>query len=326
MWRGKTLELRHKLLAAQQQGRFAVASSSNERKALDRRVERGELVSPYFGMYAYRDYRQHLSKREFALHVLRTAAFLHPDWTFCSFSAALAWGLDVPNSQLLPLTVGIGPNGHKRRMRGLVQCQCVTDDTPVVMRGVKATSIERTMLDCACHGGFRHGLVVCDAALHWKLVTPDRFRAYVERRGKGRHGIDAARMVARYMDGRSENGGESIVRAIIIELGFVIPELQVEVDDPMRPGAPRNVDYYWCLLDGRVIILELDGLGKYYAGRGRSDVQDVREVARRMSEERLRESHINLTGATVLRASFTQATDEAYLFRLLFQAGVPLRS
>ena len=131
-------------------------------------------------------------------------------------------------------------------------------------------------------------------------------------------------MVARYADGRSENGGESIVRAVIIELGFDVPELQVEVDDPMRPGASRKVDFYWQLPDGRAVILELDGLKKYYADTVLESERGAREVARRFAEERLRESHINLTGATVLRASFSQATNEDYLFRLLVRAGVPL--
>ena len=38
-----------------------------------------------------------------------------------------------------------------------------------------------------------------------------------------------------YADGRSENGGESIVRGIMIDLGFALPELQVEIEDPLCP-------------------------------------------------------------------------------------------
>lgn len=324
MWRMTSRDLENKLLGAQQQGRFAVAASSRERKALERRKDRGDVVSPHYGMYAYRNYAQGLSQREQAAHALRTVAHLHPDWTFCSFTSALAWGLSVSNTLLLPLNVAVGPNAHKHLMQGHLRCRTVADDVPCVVRGVKVTSLERTLLDCACHGGFRQGLAVCDSALHWGLITLDEFRAYVDQHGKRRHGVEAARMVARYADGRSENGGESIVRAIILELGFATPELQLEVDDPMRPGAPRKVDFLWRLSDGRVIILELDGLGKYYVDVSPDTHQGLKEVARRFSEERLRESHINLTGATVLRASFAQATDELYLSRLLLQAGVPL--
>lgn len=321
-----SLALERILVVAQRQGRFAVASTRNERKAFDRRVARGTIVSPFQGMYAHREYRQSLSKRDVALHALRTVAHLHPSWTFCSFTAALAWGLDVSNVLLLPLNVASAPGGHRYSTPGLIRCRIVAEDACATTRGIRVTPLERTLLDCACHGGFRYGLAICDSALHWGLISPEQLRSYVERCGKGRHGIVAARKVMRYMDGRSENGGESLVRAVMIELGFEVPELQVEVDDPMRPGAPRKVDYYWRLLNGKVIILELDGLDKYYIGRSRAVAGSARDIARRFSEERLRESHINLTGATVLRASFEQAMDEDYLFRLLLQAGVPLRS
>ena len=43
------------------------------------------------------------------------------------------------------------------------------------------------------------------------------------------------------------------------------------------------------------------------------------------SDERLRESHLNLTRALVVRFSFAQAIDEDYMRRLLTCAGIPLR-
>ena len=43
-----------------------------------------------------------------------------------------------------------------------------------------------------------------------------------------------------------------------------------------------------------------------------------------MRAERLRESHLNLTGAVILRFSFAQALDTSYFFQLLATAGVPL--
>lgn len=43
-------------------------------------------------------------------------------------------------------------------------------------------------------------------------------------------------MTLMHADGRSENGGESVVRAIILELGFAEPDLQVEIEDPSTPA------------------------------------------------------------------------------------------
>lgn len=124
---------------------------------------------------------------------------------------------------------------------------------------------------------------------------------------------------------RSANGGESIVRAIMIERGFQVPELQVEIEDPMRPGAVFEVDFYWCLPSGRVVIGELDGMVKYRVNAAGAPVTAV-ETQRRLVAERKRESHINLTGATVVCFTYEEACDEDYLERILVRAGVPLVS
>ena len=52
---------------------------------------------------------------------------------------------------------------------------------------------------------------------------------------------------------------------------------------------------------------------------------DAAPAIAKMTRERVRESHINLTGATVLRFSFAEAMDGEYMRRLLEKAGVPIR-
>ena len=188
-----------------------------------------------------------------------------------------------------------------------------------------APPLMQTTLDCLCASTFRQGLAIVDSVLHHRLATKEQLIEYFAAYGKGRRGIRQARETLRYADGRSENGGESIVRAVIIELGFETPELQIEIEDPMMPGVSKRADLGWKLSDGRYILAELDGFAKYLTkGARRSKVEKTELAVQSMRAERLRESHLNLTGAVILRFSFAQALDTSYFFQLLATAGVPL--
>lgn len=70
------------------------------------------------------------------------------------------------------------------------------------------------------------------------------------------------RRLCELADKKSENGGESFARAQMIELGFMIPELQHEF---VIPGAGKSyrTDFLWKLPSGALIVGELDGHGKY---------------------------------------------------------------
>ena len=66
----------------------------------------------------------------------------------------------------------------------------------------------------------------------------------------------------RCFDGRTaeaRNGGESMARAIMIDLGFVPPDLQVEICDLDESDQVVAVDFHWMLPDGGVVVGELDG-------------------------------------------------------------------
>ncbi|MDO4437145.1 MAG: hypothetical protein Q4B77_04265 [Coriobacteriaceae bacterium] len=256
---------------------------------------------------------------------LQASHVLHPAWTFCLYSAAIAHGLQVPRPLLSPIHVSIAPTHSRRRQSGCVACHICKGDSRVLSDGIPCTDLLQTLLDCLCAAGFRHGLAIVDSALHFRLTTVEELTAYFDAHGKGRRGIQQARKTLSYADGRSDNGDESIVRAIIIELGFEVPDLQVEVEDPLHPGIMKRADMGWTLPDGQVVLAELDGLSKYLATEKEATNGGVEHVVQVMRAERLRESHLNLTGATVLRFSFAQALDTEYLFNLLTAAGVPLR-
>lgn len=110
-----------------------------------------------------------------------------------------------------------------------------------IVDGIRATGIDQTVLDCLRHGMFSQGLAVADSALHWELTTKDALTEHFAAAGARIGGIRGARRALAHADGRAENGGESLARAIMIERGFSVPELQVHVEDPVEPGALRRV-------------------------------------------------------------------------------------
>lgn len=98
---------------------------------------------------------------------------------------------------------------------------------------MRATSLGRTVIDCMRQLGFPEALAVADSYLRATGKSSDQLQAMVSPPRKGARGIRNAQVVARYADGRAESWGESVARAAMIELGFVIPELQTSYVDPV---------------------------------------------------------------------------------------------
>lgn len=312
---------------AERNGLLARPLGKSARKACERLRDTGLLVSPFTGFYLRAEYDRDLTPRSRILALIRTVAQLHPDWIFCSFSAAVVYGLQVPHALLGRLHLATPPNGNRHRLAGVACCHRLRDGATARIDNVLVTTIEQTLLDCLCQASFRHGLAIADSSLHWNLTDRDRMERFAAKHGTRRHGIKTARAVLRYADGRSDNGGESVARAIMIEEGLMLPELQVEVPDPLQPGAVKVVDFLWRLPCGKTIIGELDGEVKYQ-GTDRQNPHglqsdDLAHAVRVLSDERRREARLNLTGATVVRFSYAEALNAPYLVKLLTTAGVP---
>lgn len=320
---GNTTERRLEL--AIRHGYLLIPKDPNEKRRLDYRLTRGIVCMPFPGAYALVESFNKLDPRVQARMTLKAAHALHPGWTFCLFSAAVAHGLQVPQELLSRTHVAISPSESRRKHPGQVTCHIDKGGGHVLADNIPCTTLMQTTLDCLCASTFRQGLAIVDSVLHHRLATKEQLIEYFAMYGKGRRGIKQARETLKYADGRSENGGESIVRAVIIELGFETPELQIEIEDPMMPGVSKRADLGWKLSDGRYILAELDGFAKYLTkGARHSKVEKTELAVQSMRAERLRESHLNLTGAVILRFSFAQALDTSYFFQLLATAGVPL--
>lgn len=171
-------------------------------------------------------------------------------------SAALAHGLGVLHRpELVEVAV---PRG--RRARAVPGTRVVTRlllPCDLVARGaVQATSVVRTVLDCAAGLPFAEGLAIADSALRLGRATPSQLRdAAREWVGRNRR---AQQMVLAAMDGRAANAFESGLRAACLEAGVVM-EPQVTIG---TEGGEYRVD----LAKLKLLVAEADSF-EWHGGR-----------------------------------------------------------
>lgn len=287
----------------------------------------GVAIEPIPGAFSLKNEYERMNPRVRERARIRAIHELHTNWTFCLYSAAIAHGLQVPHALLDATHIAIAQGRNWRKAEPTIHSHVLHDPITTTSDRVPCTNIFATVFECLCSTDFRLGLAIVDSALHNHLVSRESLIDYFEQHARYRHGSRQALKTLMHADGRSENGGESVVRAIILELGFAEPDLQVEIEDPLNPGAYKRVDYHWLLENGREIIGELDGFEKYLKAHGspsKSLDENLRSTIKAMRNERMRETSLNLAGMTVLRFSYADALDTDKFFTLLSTAGVPL--
>lgn len=309
------------------QGRCLVPSAegiqTNLQRAIERRADAGILVSPARGLYADRAFWKRLDPSEQALLLARGLQALHPDWVFCGPTAAMALGVDVSTPLLERLHIGCVRNAT----RGADHLICrhaylpseLTGASVDVASGIRVTEPNQTVFDCLRRHDFPYALGIADSALRTGLVDQSSLERFIDDRRPRIHGKSKAKATLAWADARSENGGESIARARMILLGYVVPELQVEVPKVEVAGNPWRADYCWMRADGSVILGELDGKCKYQDER----ILAGKTTVEALTQERLRESRISLYDAAVMRFSFELTRHPTEFAALLDAYGVP---
>lgn len=310
-------DLAESFCEAEKNGQCLVARSESEAHRLRAAARRGLLVSPASRVYARPEQWDELGAAEKSLHVIRALSSLHPDWTFCHVSAALVHGLSVSN-RLLGSAHVAARKDRSRAGRGVTRHAIRNDDLELV-GGVRVTSLARTVLDCAREAGFRDALALVDSALRVSGLSKEELARRVRQVGRHVRGCERVCAIVELGDARAESGGESIARAVMYELGFMQPDLQVRVADEVDGGEPYRVDFAWELPGGGVVYGELDGREKYRnpSMTGGRDVVDV------LADERLRESRMGVAGAKVMRFSFGDVVDKKRFAHLLRTYGIP---
>ena len=326
MARATTKQLNDRLDQAERSGRFFVAGSEACKKALLRRMRNGEmdLLEIVPSVFVRRRHYEALTPLVRERQLARALSVKHPSWVFCGITAAVLHGLYVSYSDVLGgARLIVEVEGRRRslvyelaeiRFRQLTRCVVST----VAIRGVRAISALDAAISCARRLSFPRALAVMDSLMRLYDVRKETLMQHIDALGRYAHGVRCARRAVRWANGLSENGGESLARAVMLEEGFREPMLQVPVFDEID-GSWYRVDFCWRLEDGVLIFGEFDGGEKLESEcmrRGRS----VAEVA---CAERLRESRLTLQSARVVRFTLQTVANRAAFSRLLDAYGVP---
>ena len=306
------------LARAESDGLCLTASSESMRRLLNRWVQQGRLVRPFPGLYSRTCYWNDLSPIARSLCKMRTLSHLHPDWVFCGESAAAVHGLWISNHRISTLCIAASEACHGIDNR-YIRRRFVKPEGVCLVAGVRVTPLVQTSFDCVRSLPFREGLAIADSTLRIMHETSEGLLELFDQRYHGQRGFAHAMATTRHASGLSESGGESIARATMIEQGFQLPRLQVEIIDPLDSSATYRVDFLWELENGQIVIGEFDGREKYRNPimTGGRDAVDV------LADERLRESRLGATGARVVRFSFADVRNVSCFVRLLEAYGIP---
>jgi very-short-patch-repair endonuclease len=157
----------------------------------------------------------------------------------------------------------------------------------VTLSGLRATSLERTVVDCAMMLGYRQALVLTDHAL--RLGADKALMGCMAEGLQGRRGIRTLRLALAHADPRSESAGETLTRELLTRLKLPLPEPQVQV--ATRAGKYR-LDFAW---KEKKVALEFDGKTKYF---------DYKPTAEALFQERQREKALTENGWTFVRVTW----------------------
>ena len=297
--------------------RCAHSSDPLIQKGLYRRYRAGDLARPYPGLFTRAEYWHQLNEPEQSLHMARALRDLHPNWVFSGITAAAAHGFDHPrilHRQGLTITLPCHGSYRPHEKLNIIYSPCPREKA-VIANGIAVTNPSRTLLDCGRTIDFVHSLPIFDDAasngIEEKQILQECARTT----------LDCSRIfkLLRYTDARSENGGESFARAVMIENGFSVPQLQVPFTDPLT-GKQFRVVFLWRTADGRIIVGELDGTAKYVDPQ----MTDRKSIQETVQAEREREQALFRAGVTeIVRFTFDDAVRQKPLIAKLRRAGVP---
>lgn len=315
--RQEWLEVGRRLHIAFAGRRCYVPHSDDEARLLRRHALEGEVAEPFPRLFAPAALWDGLRPDERELQIIRGYAQAHPDAVFCSTSAALLHDLPVSFSQLGTIhlyTSAASPTASSARIaRHAAKSPSVT-----TIDGVKVASLAQAAVESMRSSPFADGLAVADGLLRRLDIDRELLGEIVNELGSHRKGVATARKVAAHADARAESGGESVARGVMICEGLSPTDLQRELCDPVDGRCTYYADFVFELRDGKTVIGEFDGKGKYVdpALLGEKTTVDA------LLNERKRESHITLLGMPVARFTWSDVRTRGRLRQILAAAGV----
>lgn len=317
-WKKRDADIAEALEHARARRMCLAAHTKPGVRLLERRVEAGALVRVFPHLYEERCYWTGLLPPERCVRVIRGAALLHPGWVFCDVSAAVIYGLEVSQPSAGVVHVVTSPRAHSASS-ACVARHVIGSPGVCAVGGVRVVDLATCVSGCLGRLDLPQGLAVGDSYLrNANLGTRDLVSlvAGIDCRARREHALRSASVA----NPLAENGGESVARGTMIELGYQVPDLQVEVPNRLDEAHPFRVDFMWRDVgDGTSVIGELDGMDKYRD----PDMLQGRDTLAALSMERMRESRLTLAGSKVMRFRFADVLDRRRFARLLDACGIP---
>ena len=238
-------------IAARQQGvvsRAQVLGEGLSPRQIDGRLARGAWVRLRPGVY-----RVEGSPRGWLQHVTATMLWAGKGAVLSHQTAAALWGL-ARFGEAEPIHVTVGcflpppPTVVTHQSR-------LSSNEVGVRRGLRVTSLLRTVLDLAATESERDVEAALDSALARKLTTPEDLRRFVDRHGGERGVVVLRRLLERFEggDGPSESELESRVLELVDDAGLPRPIRQQSVK---LAGRTRRLDFRFA---GSNVVIEADG-------------------------------------------------------------------
>ncbi len=284
-------------------------------RSLARDVDRGLRIRVKRGAYYDAAAWRALSDRQ--RHRIRIEAFAasHPGLVFSHYSAAVLHG--IPFIGGVPDVVHVvsdRANGGRSEPGVVRHGLGITPAGLTELGGLRAETPVRAVVGLAVLQPFRLAVAPADHVLHTASI--EALQAGLELANLG-HGFAKARRVIEFADALAANPGESLSRAVIHELGFPAPLLQVE--HMTARGNRYFTDFEW---PGWALAGEFDGKGKYLKPEYLGRITPGEAVVK----EKRREDELRAQGLNFARWDWTDALSGHSLRDILLTAGLPRRS
>lgn len=246
---------------------------------LSSKVRKGELYRLRPGVYCNEQWWLGLKYYEqYRAHIF--AVFLaNPEIVFTHLAAATLHGLAISNvPELIDVHTRVQSRGRGKLIRKHYSSTPVSS-VQTHESGLRATSVIRTVVDCARFLPHKDAVVVADSALNQGLASYDVLAAALQQ--VSGWGYVKCRRVAETMSSHAESPGETLLRLILVDAGLPWPDEQIQVE--VR-GKSFRIDLGYKHLK---IALEFDGNIKYTEFGARADQENL---------ERYRESLLQNEG------------------------------
>jgi very-short-patch-repair endonuclease len=192
------------------------------------------------------------SREEPWLLLAAWARLLPATAVFAGKTAAWILGLDFEPAKPVEIAVPVASTVRSRAGLFLRRCHVPSRDARTI-RGLRTTTLHRTLRDLSLTRPAIEALIAIDMALHLRLTDTTALLGYTDA-AKGRPGVRRLRSLAEFA-APAESPMESRLRWLLLEAGLPRPEVQTELHDRERRFVGRADLYY----PSARLVLEYDG-------------------------------------------------------------------